>query len=448
MKRLLVPLLACAAVAGAAEPAQPTPLTAVAGQPFAFTPRFGGSGLEISAVGLPEGMRIDPATGRVSGRPLRPGIYPVAITARNEAGAAVSRIVLTVTAGRTAAAPTTQLPAAAPAAAVAAAKPAPPARPTAAPPPPLAPVKRLPPPPPPPAHSDDEEDEADPMLASGALSPWTDNQRRVIQHWFLPGAASLDAGQWYYRISHVARKGYEEEARTNLLGLDDDVKIGFMVGYAPAKGTTLTLQRVNGRDLAVPPIDNQAVQFDTWELLAKGQILDQRGVRGWRQGPCDLSLVAGASWMLRNHGTGDVSLDLGVVAERDLLADRLRLGVGVWHAGLSAYDGAVGGTGPGSKRFPDETGAAAENATSALGFTVRYALAEHWFLLGEAVSPLSGWDTGHGPALALGAAFDTNTHEFAVYFTNTANAAFNSVLTGGAQELALPFFAFSISAHL
>jgi hypothetical protein len=280
------------------------------------------------------------------------------------------------------------------------------------------------------------------------LSLWTDNQRRVIHHWFLPGAASLPTGDWYYRISHVARKGYEEEPRTNLMGLDDDVKIGFLLAYAPVKATTLSLQRVNGRDLAVPIHDGRAVQYDTYELLGQVQLLDQRGVRGLWQGPCDLSVVGGVSWMLRNYGSGDTSIDLGVVAERDLLSDRLRLGLGLWRAGLSAYDAAVGGTGPGDKRFPDETGAAAESGTTAVGLTGRFAITQHWFLLGEVIQPVAGWRTQQGPSLAAGLAFDTNTHEFAVYFTNTSNAAFNSVITGGAQKMALPFFAFSITAYL
>lgn len=280
------------------------------------------------------------------------------------------------------------------------------------------------------------------------MAPWTDNQRRVIHNWFLPGAATLPDGDWYYRISHVARKGYDEEPRTNLMGLDDDVKIGFMIAWAPSKTVTLSLQRVNGRDLAVPTYDGKAVQYDTWDTLAQVQLLDQRGVRGLWDGPCDLSVIAGTSWMLRNHGTGDTSLDLGVVAERDLFGDRLRLGVGLWRAGLSAYDGAVGGTGQTDKAFPDETGAAAQNGTSSLGLTARFALGQHWFLLAEAVQPIAGWHTATGPSLATGLAFDTNTHEFAIYVTNTANAAFNSVLTGGAQEMALPFFAFSITAYL
>ncbi len=422
--RLVTALMLATTLAAADPPAAaPHAFTIKTGEAFSFTPNFRGAGLSFDAQGLPAGLHLDPVKGTISGRPDEPGTYAIAITAANRGGKAVSKVSLTVTGT-----------------AVAAAKPPAPAP---------APAKAKAPPPPPPPADEEEEDEVDPMLASGTpLSPWTDNQRRVIHHWFLPGAATLPVGDWYYRISHVARKGYDEELRTNLLGLDDDVKIGFMVAWSPAKATTLSLQRVNGRDLAVPTHDDKAVQYDTWDLLAQVQLLDQRGVRGLWQGPCDLNVVAGTSWMLRNYGTGDTSLNLGVVAERDLFNDRLRLGLGLWRAGLSAYDGAVGGTGQGDKSFPDETDPADQNGTSAVSLTARIALGQHWFLLAEAVKPVGGWHTKTGPSLATGLAYDTNTHEFAIYFTNSANAAFNSVVTGGAQEMALPFFAFSITAYL
>lgn len=417
MRRRRIPVWAALALsAGLAAEEQPAVrpphvFNVEAGEAFSFTPAFRGDGLTFASDELPPGLHQDPVLGTVSGRPTRPGTYRFGITARNALGVATARIEMTVSGG--------------PAAVV-------------------APAAAKPPPPPPAA---DEEDEVDPMLASGApLAPWTDNQRRAIHHWFLPGAATLPSGDWYYRISHIAREGYEEEPRTNLLGLDDNVKIGFMVAWAPVRSCTLSVQRVNGRDLAVPPHDGRAVQYDTYDLLAQVQLLDQRGVRGLLEAPCDLSLVAGGSWMLRNHGTGDTSIDLGIVAERDLFADRLRLGVGLWRAGLSAYDAAVG-IGPADKPFPDEPGAA-ESGTTAVGATARIALTQHWFLLGEAVQPIAGWKTGLGPAMAAGLGYDTNTHEFAIYFSNSANAAFNGVLTGGAQERALPFFAFSITAYL
>ncbi len=419
----IVPILLVAAALTAADPAPvgTHSFTVKTGDAFSFTPGFRGDGIVFAVEGLPPGLHLDPVRGTISGRPLQPGTFAVAIIAKNIKGSATSHVELTITGEPIGGAPVAAQP----------------------------PRAAGPPPPPPAAGGNEEEDEVDPMLSSGSpLAPWTENQRRVIHHWFLPGAATLPDGDWYYRISHVARKGYDEEWRTNLLGLDDDVKIGFMVAWSPAKAMTLSLQRVNGRDLAVPTHDNRAVQYDTFDTLLQVQLLDQRGVRGLWSGPCDLSLVAGTSLMLRNYGTGDTSLDFGVVAESDLFDDRLRLGVGLWRAGLSAYDGAVGGTGETDKKFPDETGAATQSGTTGLGLTARIALGQHWFLLAEAVSPIAGWKTQTGPSLAAGLAYDTNTHEFAIYFTNTANAAFNSVITGGAQEMALPFFAFSITAYL
>lgn len=410
-------------------------LNVAAGADLGYRPGFRGGALRFVATGLPEGMTIDPATGLISGRSGIPGDYDVVVLARNQLGSAQVRVrihVLGDASPRTAQAP-------APADGGHAGAPPPP------------------PPPPPAGGSEDEEDEVDPMLASGApMHDWTDNQRRVIQHWFLPGAATLPEGDWYYRISHVARQGYDVDARTNLLGLDDSVRIGIMLAWSPVKATTVSLQRINGRDLAVASEPGKTVSYDTWEMLGKWQVMDQRGVRGSITGPCDLTLILGSSWMLRNHGSGDTSLDLGVIAERDLFADRLRLGVGLVRAGLSAYDNALG-AGPSSKLFPDEQAyLASQNvavgdqprATVSVPVTVRVALSQHWFLLGEAVTPIAGYRTGHGPALAGGFAFDTNTHEFSFIFTNTANAAFNSVITGGAQRMALPLFAFSIAAYL
>ncbi|HAT09898.1 MAG TPA: hypothetical protein DCS97_04750 [Planctomycetes bacterium] len=436
-RRTLLPLV-LAAAAFAADPVPQTELTVTAGSLFSYRPAFNGQPLDYRGENLPAGVAVDPATGLLRGKPLQTGVFDGSIIARGATSQARLRFRLTVLPGSATIAAVADTPA------------------TSG----TAPGSEPAPGGAPPAYAGgEEEDEADPMLAAGGakLSEWTDNQRRVIHHWFLPGAATLPGGDWYYRISHVARNGYDEDVRTNLLGLDDNVKIGFMVGWSPVETTTLTVQRINGRDLAVAaPAVGEKVSYDTYEFLGTWQLLDQRGVRGLWSGPCDLSLVAGWSWMLRNHGTGDVSLDLGVVAERDLFNDRLRLGVGLFHAGLSAYDQGLA-TGPSDKLFPDEqdylvsqgtTVKPTANGTSSLALTARVALSQHWFLMGEGIVPLSGWDTEEGPAYAAGLGYDTNTHEFAIYFSNTANAAFNSVLTGGAQPMALPFFAFSITAYL
>lgn len=422
--RLLVSAMLAVALHAADQPLRPVAeLSVPAGQEVSFRAGIRGDGLAYTAVGLPAGLAIDPRSGLIHGRPAAAGTHDVVVQAANSAGAVRALVRITV------AAPT----------AVAAT------------------AGGAPPPPPPAAADSGEEDQADPMLASGSPQhEWTDNQRRVIHHWFLPGAASLPEGDWYYRVSHVARQPWDEDTRTNLLGLDDSVKIGIMVAYAPWKATTLSVQRVNGRDLALPQSGGTTVKYDTWDTMVQYQLLDQRGVRGLIRSECDLSLMAGTSWMLRNRGSGDTSLNLGVMAERDFFDERLRLGVGLVRAGLSSYESAVG-SGPPAKLFPDEqaylasqgsTVEAVPRATVAIPVVARIALSQHWCLLGEMVQPIGGYRTGFGPALAGGFAIDTNTHEFAFIFTNTANASFNSVITGGAQRMAVPLFAFSICAYL
>lgn len=47
-----------------------------------------------TATGLPPGLRLDPLTGRVTGRPTKAGIYSIVITASNAAGSSAPRTVL------------------------------------------------------------------------------------------------------------------------------------------------------------------------------------------------------------------------------------------------------------------------------------------------------------------------------------------------------------------
>lgn len=431
MGRALLPMVLLGGVLAASEVEVP----AVVGAPFAYQPHFRGTSLRYTAEGLPAGVAINATTGLVYGTWPSAGRQKFLLVASNTVGSARLQVVVNApTPAKTAPPPPPP------------AKGAPPATATGAKPPPAAPPA-------------EEEDTPDPMLARNqTVAPWTNNQRRVVHHWFLPGAAGLNAGDWFYRISHVAREGYDRQPLTNLLGLDDSVKIGFMVGYSPIKTLTVTLQRINGRDLAEAPVDGENLQYDVWEPMLQWQVLDQRGVRGAWQGPCDLSLVVGESLLIRNHGGGDTSLNLGLIAERDLFNDRLRLGLGVVRAGLSAYEKPISKGDPApDKRYPGEQDYLASQdspvdstaaSTTAIPVTVRIALAEHWFLLGEAVLPVAGYRTEEGAACAAGFAYNTNTHEFAVVLSNTANLSFNSVVTGAWKAQSLPFFGFAITAYL
>lgn len=67
-----------------------TPANAYIGLDYDHTLPFGGEANTSVALftikGLPAGLRMDPATGRILGRPTRPGFYPLTVTGRNAAG--------------------------------------------------------------------------------------------------------------------------------------------------------------------------------------------------------------------------------------------------------------------------------------------------------------------------------------------------------------------------
>ncbi len=67
-----------------------TPANAYIGLDYDHTLPFGGEANTSVALftikGLPAGLRMDPATGRIQGRPTKPGFYPLTVTGRNAAG--------------------------------------------------------------------------------------------------------------------------------------------------------------------------------------------------------------------------------------------------------------------------------------------------------------------------------------------------------------------------
>ena len=271
---------------------------------------------------------------------------------------------------------------------------------------------------------------------------------------FLPSATTIRKGGFHWRVVHVAREVVYEDTTTNLLGMDDSVKLGLQVGYGISERLDVTLQRSNGRTLQVGTT-GKPVNMDYWDMLFKYKLLDQNDGAKDSGGLADIAVVAGTTYMLRNHTKSKASLDLQVVAERNFFSDRLRLGIGLAYAGLSTYE-AIPGLGSATKLFPDEYDALAnpsfdrpENRSAAIPFTCKIALSERWQLFSEMVVPVAGWRTHDGPATAAGLRFNTHTHEYSFYFSNTANTAFNGVVTGGADRWSnLPVFGFNIIGHL
>lgn len=306
---------------------------------------------------------------------------------------------------------------------------------------------------------DDEKDVVDNNLSKNiTLQPWTENQRRSVENTLLPAASTVTPGTFHYRILHVAREAWYEDTTTNLMGLDDSVKIGFLLGYGIAKNFDVNVQRTNGRTLQLNTV-GKPVNMDYWDVLFKYKWCDQNDSHLDYGGLFDAALVLGGTELLRNHGGSDFSLDAQVVVERNFFNDRLRLGIGVAYAGLSVYE-SVSHLGPSLKLLPDEyaaltpaaklsAGDAPHNGTVAIPISVKVAVSERWQLFGEAVFPKVGYRTGYGPAAVAGFRYNTHTHEYSFYVSNTANVSFNGVVSGGADHVTnLPFFGFSIVAHL
>ena len=314
---------------------------------------------------------------------------------------------------------------------------------------------------------EEEDDQVDPSLALGVtLYPHTEYQRRSIYSCFLPTATPLKTGDWYYRISHVTTVPINKDIRTDFLGLDSGVNIGFLVGYGIYDDMDLTLQRVTGEGLNDGTVDTlgSGNRFDYWELLWKYKFLDQYAGAKDQGGLADVTLVVGATDMIRNTGGGDISMNVAVIAERDMFQDRLRLGLGLARAGLSThyYDQPGSGDVRRDKLLPSEYDYQAQTpgwadthdrptkSTTAIPLTAKIAVSEEVQILGEAIYPIAGYHSDYGPSLAMGVRLNTNTHEFTLFLANTANTTFNSVITGGNTERTLTtwpnLFGFTISA--
>lgn len=302
----------------------------------------------------------------------------------------------------------------------------------------------------------DLEDTPDPSLVQNQeKQPWTDTMRRTTRNEFLPSAMTLPEGTWYFRVTHVAQIPYYEEPLTNLVGLDSFVKIGLLVSYAPTSHLDLSLERVNGTTLQIDTDQDRATEYDSWELTAKYQFMDRFGSRPFIDGWLDASVYGGMTAMLQNRHTSDseTSFNFGLAIERDLFNDRLRLGTGVVASSRSMFEaaqfGALAKMTEGEYKYLQSQGQAPimayERGTVAVPVTAKVAITKNVQVLGEAVFPIEGWETGEGPSLLGGLRYSGRTHEYTIFFSNTCNTLINSSITGGSSKQNLGLFGFAIS---
>ena len=85
------------------------------------------------------------------------------------------------------------------------------------------------------------------------------------------------------------------------------------------------------------------------------------------------------------------------------------------------------------------------SSTTAIPAGLSFALSQKSQLFGEMVWPVEGYRTDYGPSLAAGYRFNTHSHAFSLFLSNTSNGNFNSTMTGGFKHDALDVFGFDIS---
>jgi hypothetical protein len=288
----------------------------------------------------------------------------------------------------------------------------------------------------------------------GDTQPWSDSMRRSPMHVLFPGAATIPERSFYGRFLHVSREsvnnkigsGEQTEPFHNLLGLEDNVRVGMLLGYGINDRWDAWVQRTNGRNF-LKDWSGDSASFDYWDVMTKYRLLDEdeHGV--------DLAVYGGITYMMQDDESGSTSVNGGFTAEKSFFSDRLRLTAGLLYSSLSAYEATTVSDSSDdvamTKKVPGEVStpflSEGDNHTLALPFGASLALSRGWQVFVEGITPIDGYDTGKGPTLALGTRYVTDTHEFALYFANSANNSFNSVLTGGYRYGRVDQFGFSIS---
>ena len=289
--------------------------------------------------------------------------------------------------------------------------------------------------------------------------PWSTNMKRLPHTVLAPTATTVTEGDFYGRFVHNAQQSMNNpnDAFHDMFGLENDVKVGIMVGYGITDRWDVTLQRTNGRESYInkasvlPNIEEES--YDLWEIMTKYRLLDED------KDGFDLSVTGGTTYFWgRDSGNDEYSLNLGVLVAKSFFDDRLRIGGGALYASLSDFETFVSDSNSENrdktqnKKFKNEFDFQNEDFQSygpdhtlALPLNFAYALNKNNQLFLDSVLPIDGYETDNGAALALGYRYNTSTHVYSVYLSNTPNNSYNSTITGGAIEKKLNIFGFSVS---
>lgn len=251
--------------------------------------------------------------------------------------------------------------------------------------------------------SAEEVEEIDSLEILTEPSPWDPDLWPRDDRWInLSQGRTIRPGAWLFTVTHRAWESLDEEPGDHGLGLDSgSLKVGLGVRYSPWERLDLGLQRTNGT----------AEVFDTYEMDARFQLLDQvdQGI--------DLALRGGVSWFAQPD-TEDASGAFGqLLLSRDL-GHRIRLGGGLLFHADSSSD---------LKSTEDDEESWGVAAAGELWLHPRLA----WLV--ESAWNVSGYGEEE-PALATSLKLRTHRHTFSVVLSNTQYTGADGLPTGAWRE--------------
>lgn len=279
---------------------------------------------------------------------------------------------------------------------------------------------------------------------------WTENMRRNPVGALFPKTATVPKGDFYARFSHTAQNQTFEsnhQAFDDLLSLESQVKVGILFGYGILDNWDVMVQRFNGRDYIRDPDTGEQGSYDLWDVMSKYKFLDEN--KYW----IDAAVSLGGTYFWQNEDVGRLAGNFALSVEKSFW--RFRAGSGFLYTSLSTYEAAFSDQGDDrgkiepNKNYQHEYGGMGDTGepthTAAIPLSLSFALTKNHQLFTEAAFPVDGYHTGGGASLVSGWSYNTPTHVYRIYLSNTANGSFNSSFTGGYRDNRLDLFGFDIS---
>lgn len=275
--------------------------------------------------------------------------------------------------------------------------------------------------------------------------PWTQYVRRRPMGILFPLTATIPQGHVFGRLSHISQSQLFASSSKgdwwdDMLGIEDGVKVGIMVGYGLTENWDVSFQRSNGRGYFGKDFESHS--YDLWDVMTKVKLLDEQ------KRFVDLSVTGGITYFWQDDNHGEWAGNAALILEKSI--KRFRIGSGLLYTSLSDYQATstTQSDAASSKLYLQEFNPSQpipENHTVAVPLSISLALSKNLQLFGEVAFPVSGYETGNGPSLVAGCRIDAHTHSYSLFLGNTSNNGFNSTFSGGYKRERLDVFGFDIS---